>query len=82
MDVDRAAGVQGCGFSVERHHFADDADSLVGELLEVLGIDSGGGFVCHRGRWGGSGKGEVVEKTSVGDTEEGEWMRLDRLSKL
>ena len=57
VDTDRAAGIQGCCLPMERRHFADDADGLVGELFEVLGVDSGSGFVCHFGE-----RGEVVER--------------------
>ena len=42
---------------MQRDHFAQDADGLVGEGVEVLGVDAGGGFGCHDG-----GAGRVTEK--------------------
>lgn len=41
------ARVDGGRFSAQRHHFAQDADGLVGEGVEVLGVDARGGFGSH-----------------------------------
>lgn len=56
MDVDGAVGVDGGGFAAQGGDFAEDADGLVGEGLEVFGVDAGGGFGGHgrgEGVWGG-----------------------------
>ena len=37
---------RGC-FSAQRHYSAEDADGLVGEGVEVFGVDSGSGFGGH-----------------------------------
>lgn len=39
--------VDGGRFSAQRHYFAQDADGLVGEGVEVLGVDARGGFGSH-----------------------------------
>lgn len=47
VNVDGAAGFDGGGFAAEGRDFAEDADGLVGEGLEVFGIYAGGGFGGH-----------------------------------
>lgn len=43
-----------CGcFAAQRHYAAEDADGLVGEGVEVFGVDAGGGFGGHGGGFAG-----------------------------
>lgn len=47
MDVHGAIGVDGGGLAAEGGDFAEEADGLVGEGVEVLGVDAGGCFGGH-----------------------------------
>lgn len=47
MDVHGAVGVDGGGLAAEGGDFAEEADGLVGEGVEVLGVDAGGRFGGH-----------------------------------
>ena len=61
MDVDGAVGVDGGGFAAQGSDFAEDTNGLVGEGLEVLGVDAGSGFGGHDcGKGGGIGFGKEV----------------------
>ena len=51
VDGDGAARVQRGGLAVQREDFAHDADGLVAELLEVVGVDPGGRFRGHGEGW-------------------------------
>ena len=56
MDGYGAIGVDGCGFTTEGHDLAEDTHSLVHEVLEVVGVYTGGcfaGHVCWEGDEGG-----------------------------
>lgn len=46
-DIDRAVRVKSGGLAAERGDFAKDANSLIGEGVEVLGVDAGGRFGRH-----------------------------------
>jgi len=43
-NADLSSGIDGRLLAAQLAHFAQDADGLVGELLEVRGGDAGGGF--------------------------------------
>jgi len=47
VDVHGAIGVDGGGLAAEGGDFAEEADGLVGEGVEVLGVDAGGCFGGH-----------------------------------
>ena len=47
MDIDAPVRVDCCGFSAQGDDFAEDADGLIGEGVEVFGVDAGGGFGGH-----------------------------------
>lgn len=47
MYIYAPTGVDGGCFAAQRHYFAQDPDGLVGEGVEVLGVDAGGGFGSH-----------------------------------
>lgn len=51
VDGDGAVGVEGGGLAAQGGDFAEEADGLVGEGVEVLGVDAGGCFGGHG--WGG-----------------------------
>ena len=52
VHIDRATGFNGGGFTTKGGDFAQDADGLVGEGLEVFGVYTGGGFGSHRAGMG------------------------------
>ena len=54
MNGDGSTRVQRGRFTVQREDFAHDADGLVGELLQVVGIDTRGRFRGHGGGFVGS----------------------------
>lgn len=64
VDADLTASVDGRLLAAQLAHFAEDADGLVGELLEVGGRDAGGDF-CHFRCWC-SASLLIGEKWSVG----------------
>ena len=47
MDGYAAIGVDSCGFTMKGHDLAEDTHSLVHEILEVLGVYTGGCFGGH-----------------------------------
>ncbi len=67
MDVHGAIGVDGGGLAAEGGDFAEEADGLVGEGVEVLGVDAGGCFGGHGlGGLDGVGGGIVLMLWNVG----------------
>ena len=47
MHIDTPIRIDRRHFSTQRDYFSEDADDLVGEGVEVFGVDAGSGFGRH-----------------------------------